>query len=256
MARLVIFDEAVRGVDLPDRPVVLGRSRHADIPIRDHLLSRKHCSIVPEAEGLRLIDLKSSNGTFLNGNRVDRSPLKSDDVIEIGNTVIVLLNTGSWRGGASLPRLRNAGKARDLIRVLEKKRGRLPGGPVPLKRTRRGTRPAARGRKSAARGKGPSPAEAEFLKWAKKEFLSQPAARQLLAEAVERQLAALVIRNAKELRSLVASTLEKVLSPEALAGDLAQVRARIAAALEAELGVRARAREDEANADTPTEGAS
>ena len=124
MARLVIFDEAVRGVDLPPHPVILGRSRKADIPIHDHLLSRKHCTIVPDRAGLHLVDLKSSNGTFLNGNRIERVKVKSEDVIEIGNTVMVLLESATWRRGKNLPRLRNPAKAKELIQTL-RKRGAL-----------------------------------------------------------------------------------------------------------------------------------
>ena len=82
MARLVIFDETVRGLDLPKHPVILGRSQKVDVPIHDPILSRKHCSIVPAGSGLCLIDLNSSNGTYLNGQPIERSELKFDDIIE------------------------------------------------------------------------------------------------------------------------------------------------------------------------------
>ena len=63
MARLIIFDDTVRGVDLPDRAVIVGRSLKVDIPIHDRLLSRKHCTLVPEGKGYRFLDLKSANGS-------------------------------------------------------------------------------------------------------------------------------------------------------------------------------------------------
>ncbi len=91
MARIVIFAESVRGMDLSTQSVVLGRSKQADVAIDDKLLSRKHCVIEPAGSGWRLVDLKSSNGTYLNGERVECSSLKFDDVIELGNTVILLL---------------------------------------------------------------------------------------------------------------------------------------------------------------------
>ena len=47
MARLVIFDDRMRGLDLPEHAVVIGRSRKVDVPISDGILSRKHCSILP-----------------------------------------------------------------------------------------------------------------------------------------------------------------------------------------------------------------
>ena len=91
MAKLIIFDDSVRGVDLPDRAVIVGRSLKADIPIRDRLLSRKHCTLISEGSGYRLLDLKSANGSFVNGVRVVKVDLECDDVIELGNTVMVLL---------------------------------------------------------------------------------------------------------------------------------------------------------------------
>lgn len=115
MPRLLIFDDSVRGVDLPGEPLVIGRSRKSDIPIRDGLLSRKHCAIFPADAGFRIIDLKSSHGTFLNGERIDRRDLAFDDVIEIGSTVMVYLDTGVWNRGEGLARLRNPLKAQELI---------------------------------------------------------------------------------------------------------------------------------------------
>ena len=118
MARLVIFDEILRAVDLPERAVVVGRSRRTDVPIRDTLLSRKHFSIVPSRTGYTLVDLNSQNGTFVNGERVDRAELTYDDIIEVGHTVAVLLDTETWQRGEGLPRLRNPLKAQELIQRL------------------------------------------------------------------------------------------------------------------------------------------
>src|SRR2546422_6154269 len=102
MARLVIFDDRVRGMELPGRPVLIGRSRKNDLPINDGLLSRKHCSVVPMGTGYRLMDLKSSNGTYLNGKRIEKVDLHVDDIIEIGHTVIVFLEDGVWSRGEGL----------------------------------------------------------------------------------------------------------------------------------------------------------
>jgi pSer/pThr/pTyr-binding forkhead associated (FHA) protein len=129
MARLLIFDDRVRGVDLPRQPLVIGRSRRSDIPIRDQLLSRKHCAIFPSDAGYRLVDLKSSHGTFLNGARIDKVDLKVDDVIEIGNTVLVYLDAGAWNPGQDLERVRNPAKARALVerlRLQDERRRRIP----------------------------------------------------------------------------------------------------------------------------------
>jgi pSer/pThr/pTyr-binding forkhead associated (FHA) protein len=121
MARLMIFDDCVRGLDLPEHAIIVGRSKRVDVPIRDRILSRKHCSIIPMESGFSLVDLKSQNGTFVNGSRIEKAELEYDDVIEIGETVIVILDTDSWDRGEGLTRLRNPVKAQDLIQRINKK---------------------------------------------------------------------------------------------------------------------------------------
>jgi len=69
----------------------LGRSSSNDIHIPDEELSRNHCLFEPVGdEGLRLTDLASANGTFLNGRLLDGDPaeLHIGDVIEVGSTVV------------------------------------------------------------------------------------------------------------------------------------------------------------------------
>ena len=80
MARLMIFDELMRGVDLPGHAIIIGRSKRVDLPITDRILSRKHCSIVPMDSGFSIVDLKSQNGTFVNGE-----PTKGLDKYPSGN---------------------------------------------------------------------------------------------------------------------------------------------------------------------------
>lgn len=231
MARLVIFDETVRGVDLPGHPVILGRSKKADVPIHDKILSRKHCSIVPSASGLRLIDLKSSHGTYLNGKRIERSSLKFDDVIEIGDTVIVLLDTDTWRQGDGLDRLRNPRKAEKLGQALKQSasgKSEESGGA--------GDSPKPRSRKDARAlalrdGKKLRAFEAVFAKWAKHELLSRPAAQDLIEGYVFHQVVSLAARHSSDLREVLAGALERVLAPDAFSGDAVTLRETIRASV-------------------------
>lgn len=137
MARLIVFDDQVRGVDLPGGTVIIGRSKKSDVPIRDTILSRKHCAIVSTESSYRIVDLKSSNGTFLNGSPVERASLSYDDVIEIGNTVMVFMESEVWNRGEGLARLRNPVKAQELvqrIRLHGEKKKRIPVRRVPTRK--------------------------------------------------------------------------------------------------------------------------
>ncbi len=66
--------------------VTFGRSPEADISIPDPKVSRIHAEIKPWDGDYVLKDLRSRNGTFVNGVRAEIAILKSGDVIRIGPT--------------------------------------------------------------------------------------------------------------------------------------------------------------------------
>lgn len=70
--------------------VVMGRSTEAEFQIEDDGISRKHAKVLADGSGaFRLMDLGSTNGTFLNGSRVDTAPLKDGDKIQIGSNTVL-----------------------------------------------------------------------------------------------------------------------------------------------------------------------
>jgi predicted component of type VI protein secretion system len=70
-----------------DRPaVVLGRSKECDLVVDDPSASRRHAEVRGENGDYWLIDLGSTNGTEVNGKRVDRAKLEPGDVITVGQT--------------------------------------------------------------------------------------------------------------------------------------------------------------------------
>lgn len=209
MPRLMIFDKSVRGVDLLRQPLVLGRSREADIPIHDKILSRKHCVIEPAASGWRVVDLKSSNGTYLNGRRVERSSLKLDDVLEIGSTVIILLEPGSSALKDARAGLRNPQKARTLVDTLS------VGKPRAGANASRGvSKPARKGSRSdGLRGRRKMRAfEAVLAKWVNEELLSGPAAGELVAGYLQYKIVSLAAKHSPDLRGKLAGALEAILA--------------------------------------------
>lgn len=79
-----------RSYQTPDNePVVLGRASEA-IPLTDYTVSRRHAEVRPVAGGWHIVDLSSANGTYLNGQRVERDTrLKHGDQIRLGGTLLV-----------------------------------------------------------------------------------------------------------------------------------------------------------------------
>ena len=68
--------------------LILGRSRTCDLTLPGADTSRRHAEILGTGEGFILRDLDSTNGTFVNGERIDRQLLRPGDRIGIGDRTI------------------------------------------------------------------------------------------------------------------------------------------------------------------------
>lgn len=80
-----------KDIELTGEPLSIGRSREADIPLLDDKVSRVHAGIRLSDGEFYLKDLKSRNGTYVNGQRVeDTVKIKAGDRIQIGATIFVL----------------------------------------------------------------------------------------------------------------------------------------------------------------------
>jgi pSer/pThr/pTyr-binding forkhead associated (FHA) protein len=75
------------------RDIVIGRSSDLDMVLVEDMVSRKHAKIVPNDGELVIEDLDSTNGTFVNGEKIRRARLKEGDRILIGTSIIKLVNT-------------------------------------------------------------------------------------------------------------------------------------------------------------------
>ena len=89
---LCIEDGSSHTVPLPgDGELTLGRDPECTIRLADAQVSRRHAVITAVADGVRVTDLDSRHGTFVNGERVARPRrLLSGDVITLGGAVLVV----------------------------------------------------------------------------------------------------------------------------------------------------------------------
>src|SRR3954470_22550174 len=65
-------------------PVLIGRSRRCDFVVADPSVSRRHALLLRSRDGWTLYDLGSTNGTRVNGWRVERAVLRAGDEVELG----------------------------------------------------------------------------------------------------------------------------------------------------------------------------
>jgi signal transduction histidine kinase/pSer/pThr/pTyr-binding forkhead associated (FHA) protein len=78
-----------RRFELPDEPVLVGRDSR-QLPITDNTVSRRHAELLPTEGDWVLRDLGSSNGSYVNGMRVNnRWTLKLGDQVRVGRTLMV-----------------------------------------------------------------------------------------------------------------------------------------------------------------------
>jgi len=73
--------------------LVIGRSVELDLVLIEDMVSRKHARLTLAPAGITIADLGSTNGTFVNGEKVRKAQLKEGDRILIGTSILKLVAT-------------------------------------------------------------------------------------------------------------------------------------------------------------------
>ncbi len=84
---LVVLNGKHKGnrIPLPLHVFVMGRNRSCHLRMASQWVSKKHCALAPTVTGLRVCDLKSRNGTFVNGKRIEGTARLNDgDELRVG----------------------------------------------------------------------------------------------------------------------------------------------------------------------------
>ncbi len=83
----VIADGIETRHELKKKKTVIGRGNRCDIRIQVNSISSKHAEIICDKDKVALRDLKSTNGTYVNKQRVEEAVLKGGESIQLGNVV-------------------------------------------------------------------------------------------------------------------------------------------------------------------------
>lgn len=78
-----------------DKQIVIGRSSELDMVLVEDMVSRKHAKISIAEDKITIEDLGSTNGTFVNGEKVRQARLKEGDRILIGTSILKLIHLGA-----------------------------------------------------------------------------------------------------------------------------------------------------------------
>jgi len=102
----VLVNEAGEEIPLIHEFIILGRAPDCNLIIADRRVSRRHAEICRQEEGFILRDLDSTNGTWLNGRRLNAPVLLYDgDVIEIGAARLIFHDPDATLETSHFPRL-------------------------------------------------------------------------------------------------------------------------------------------------------
>jgi len=93
-------------IPLTHELIILGRAAECDVVLADQRVSRRHAEVRRQEEGFILRDLGSTNGTWLNGRRLNAPALLHDgDVIEIGSARFTFRDPDATLETSHFPRL-------------------------------------------------------------------------------------------------------------------------------------------------------
>jgi pSer/pThr/pTyr-binding forkhead associated (FHA) protein len=81
--------EFTRLIPLRGAVTHVGRGFSADVRLDDQSVSRRHAVIVDHGDGVKILDDRSANGTFVNGERVAEATLGDRDVVTLGGVILV-----------------------------------------------------------------------------------------------------------------------------------------------------------------------
>jgi pSer/pThr/pTyr-binding forkhead associated (FHA) protein len=89
---------------VPDRQIVVGRSSDLDMVLVEDMVSRKHARITMQGDQIWIEDLGSTNGTFVNGEKIKRAHLKEGDRVLIGTSILKVIAGDAPREGMDAKR--------------------------------------------------------------------------------------------------------------------------------------------------------
>jgi Inner membrane component of T3SS, cytoplasmic domain len=96
-----------------ERPIThIGRGLVADVRLEDSQVSRRHAILAVRGDGARILDDRSYNGTFVNGQRVTVQHLTNGDVVRVGRAVFRFTEITSRCKAEPLRRIPLARRAR------------------------------------------------------------------------------------------------------------------------------------------------
>jgi pSer/pThr/pTyr-binding forkhead associated (FHA) protein len=92
-------DKVLKKIETEKPEVTIGRSPDSDIQIDNLAVSKRHARLIKQKDHYAVEDLNSTNGTFLNDEKITKAILKHNDVVTIGKHNLII----SYQEEAKMP---------------------------------------------------------------------------------------------------------------------------------------------------------
>jgi adenylate cyclase len=115
----LISSDGSKTYDLRDGVLlIVGRAPTCDVPVFDPTISRRHAELMSDGIKLTMRDLGSSNGTFVNGAKVEKAKISVDDRVSFGKVGFRLVTFGMPTPAASQPSVGRAPIEATIVRQM------------------------------------------------------------------------------------------------------------------------------------------
>jgi pSer/pThr/pTyr-binding forkhead associated (FHA) protein len=89
---MMLKNTELKTLETDKETITIGRDNNSDIQINNLGVSKKHAAIIRQNGGYFIEDLKSTNGTLLNNERITKAALSGKDVVTIGKHTLFISN--------------------------------------------------------------------------------------------------------------------------------------------------------------------
>jgi serine protease Do len=76
--------EEIGTFDITTAPIIVGRDPRSDVVIKSETVSKSHLKIIPKGDQFFIVDLGSTNGTYVNGEKISETLVTPEDMVQLG----------------------------------------------------------------------------------------------------------------------------------------------------------------------------
>lgn len=81
---IIVKGEEIGTFDITPTPIIVGRDPRSDVVINSETISKSHLKITPQEDQFLLVDLGSTNGTYVNKEKITETLVTPDDMVQLG----------------------------------------------------------------------------------------------------------------------------------------------------------------------------